>query len=254
MSEHIVSEKSLRYLEYLNRETENRHHTYEEDRYQYDLLKAGDPAAVDEHIRILFSGLPGKVSDDPVRNYKYLTVASAALAGRAAIEAGMEAERAYNISDLYIQKMDLLQTIEELMELNRDMFAFYVKEVAALDKKQTFSRPISQCIVLICQNLHRPVSVAELATEVGLSASYLSTLFKKETGCSISEYTMKKKIEAARNMLTYSGYSYAEIGSILAFSSQSHFIRTFKKFMGITPRAYREKNYLGSGVKEGEKP
>lgn len=73
MSEHMVSEKSLRYLEYLNRETENRHHTNEEDQYQYDLLKAGDPAAVEEHMRMMFSGLPGKVSDDPVRNYYFAT-------------------------------------------------------------------------------------------------------------------------------------------------------------------------------------
>ncbi len=44
-------------------------------------------------------------------------------------------------------------------------------------------------------------------------------------------------------MLKYSDYTYAEISSFLNFSSQSHFIRVFKKQKGITPRQYREKYY-----------
>ncbi|MEH2935340.1 helix-turn-helix domain-containing protein [Acutalibacter sp. JLR.KK004] len=247
MSQHLVNEKALRYMEYLNRETDNRHHTLDEDEYQYALLRAGDPRAAQEHVRILFSGLPGKVSEDPVRNYKYLTVASATLTSRAAMEVGLEAERAYNISDLYIQKMDRLQTIDELKKLNEDMFNFYVKEVAALDKRKAYSKPVALCLDFIYNNLYRQISVEELAEEAGLSPSYLSTLFKKEMGISITAYIMEKKMEAARNMLKYSDYSYSEISSILAFSSQSHFTRAFKKHNGDTPKAYREKNYRIKG-------
>lgn len=243
MPQHLVNEKALRYMEYLNRETDNRHHTLNEDEYQYALVRVGDPRAAEEHVRILFSGLPGKVSEDPIRNIKYLTVASATLASRAAIEAGMDTERAYNISDLYIQKMDALQTMEELKALNEDMFLFYAKEVASLDKRSVYSKPITLCLDFIYNNLYRQISVEELAEESDLSPSYLSTLFKKEVGLSITAYIMEKKMEAARNMLKYSEYSYAEISSILAFSSQSHFIRAFKKHNGDTPRAYREKNY-----------
>lgn len=243
MPQHLVNEKALRYMEYLNRETDNRHHTLNEDEYQYALVRAGDPKAADEHVCILFSGLPGKVSEDPLRNYKYLTVASATLASRAAIEAGMDSERAYNISDLYIQKMDLVQTMEELKELNHDMFLFYAKEVAALDKRSVYSKPVTLCLDFIYNNLYRQITVEELSEKACLSPSYLSTLFKKEMGMSITAYIMEKKMEAARNMLKYSGYSYSEISSILAFSSQSHFIRAFKKHNGDTPRVYREKNY-----------
>ena len=50
------------------------------------------------------SNLPGHISDDPLRNYKYLFAASITLASRSAIAGGMDAERAYNISDLYILK------------------------------------------------------------------------------------------------------------------------------------------------------
>ena len=48
-------------------------------------------------------------------------------------------------------------------------------------------------------------------------------------------------MEAAQNMLKFSDYTYAEISAILAFSSQSHFIRVFRKQTGYTPKEYRNK-------------
>lgn len=251
MAQHYITEKALRYQEFISREEDKRHHTNDEDAYQYDLLRAGNPMAAEEHVRILFSDLPGKTSRDPIRNIKYLTVASATLASRAAIDTGMDSERAFTISDLYLQKMDELNTMEELRTLNYDMFAFYAKEVAALDKKKAFSKPVSLCLDYIYNHLHQQILVQDLADLCGLNASYLSTVFKTEMGRSISEYITSKKMEAARNMLRYSDYSYADISSILAFSSQSHFIRVFKKHEGCTPKQYRENHPHNSEDKRG---
>lgn len=237
----IVKEKELRYLEYLHREEAYRHHTNTEDMYQYDLLRMGDPKAVEEGVRMFSSNLPGHISDDPLRNYKYLFVASITLASRSAIAGGMDAERAYNISDLYILKMDTLQTVDEVKALHADMFAFYTKEMAALDKAAVYSKAVILCIDYICNHLHETIRTEDLAMQVGLNRSYLSTLFKKETRQSISAYILSKRMEAAQNMLRFSDYSYAEIAAILAFSSQSHFIRVFRAQTGYTPKEFRNK-------------
>ena len=239
MDGNTVSEKKLRYMEFLRRETGNRHHTDTEDMQQYELLRTGTPAAVDEAVRIFSSCLPGNISDDPVRNYKYRFVACIALASRAAIAGGMEAERAYNISDLYILKMDQLSSVEEIKSLHAEMFAFYTDDMAKLDKKSVYSKPIVLCLDYIYQHLHEPVRLTRLAEFTGLNASYLSTLFKKETGLSVSDYVLSKRMEAAKNMLKFSTDSYAEIAVTLAFSSQSHFTRVFKQQTGYTPKAYR---------------
>lgn len=236
-----VNEKQLKYMEYFHRETEDRHHTNTEDLYQYDLLRMGNPKAVEEGIRMFSSNLTGHISDDPLRNYKYLFVASITLASRSAIAGGMDAERAYNISDLYILKMDTLQTVEEVKALHADMFAFYTREMAALDKATVYSKPVVVCIDYIHNHLHEAIRVEGLAAEVGLNRSYFSTLFKKETGQSVSGYILSKRMEAAQNMLKFSDYSYAEIAAILAFSSQSHFIRVFRAQTGYTPKEYRNK-------------
>ncbi len=102
---------------------------------------------------------------------------------------------------------------------------------------------MATCIDYIYKHLHQRITVPDLAEQAGLTESYLSTLFKKETGRSISDYVLDRRIEAASNMLKFSNYSCADIGAILAFSSQSHFIRVFKARTGQTPRAFRERFY-----------
>lgn len=241
MAERAVNEKKLRYQEFLNREQGTRHHTDTEDMRQYELLRAGEPAAVEEAVRIFSSSLPGHVSNDPLRQYKYLFVACATLASRSAIAGGMPAERAYNISDLYLLKMDELESIEAVKALHKEMFAFYTNEMAALEKHSVYAKPVVLCLDYIYEHLHEPIRLEQLASFAGKNASYLSTLFKKEMGVSLSDYILSKRIAAAENMLKYSDYSYAEISTTLAFSSQSHFIRTFKKQTGCTPKNYRDR-------------
>lgn len=236
-----VSEKKLRYMEYIHRETTSRHHTNTEDMYQYDLLRMGDPRAVDAGRKMFSSELTGHISDDPLRNYKYLFVAAITLASRSAIAGGMDAERAYNISDLFILKMDALQTVEEVKALHADMFAFYTREMAALDKAEVYSKPVILCMDYIYNHLHETIHVDTLAEQVGLNRSYLSTLFKKETGTSVSAYILSKRMEAAQNMLRFSDYTCAEISAILAFSSQSHFNRVFRAQIGYTPKEFRNR-------------
>ena len=109
-----VDERSVSYLAFVNAERGKRHHTQNEDMLQYDLLRAGDMRSVEECRRMLDSDLPGHVSEDPLRNQKYLFVASIALVSRYCIEEGMDPETAYNASDLYILRMDRLQSVEEV--------------------------------------------------------------------------------------------------------------------------------------------
>ena len=234
-----ITEGKLRYMEFLQREEGSRHHSNSEDAYQYALLKVGDPRAPEEARKMFASRLTGHVSDDPLRNLKYLFVASATLASRAAISVGMEDERAFNISDLFIRQMDLLQSLEEVRELQAEMIAYYTKEVAALDKKKVWSRDVLRGMDYIYEHLHESLSARDVAAYVGLSRSYYSTLFKNETGVSLSGYILGKRVEAAKNMLSYSDIPLAEISAILAFSSQSHFNRVFRQQTGYTPRSYR---------------
>lgn len=238
-----ISSKELHYLEYLNREIDFSHHPYDEDMLQYEYLKVGNPLALEEAKKMFRAEEQGHLSDDPVRNMKYLFVAATTLACRYAVSGGMQHELAFNASDLYIQKMDLCQTVESITMLHLDMFTFYTSHMANIEKENVYSKPIIQSMDYIYYHLNEKIHLQDLAKYVNLNSSYLSTLFKKETGLSVSDYILKRRMEAAKNMLQYSDYTYGDISVILAFSSQSHFIQVFKKQTGLTPKEYRSKFY-----------
>jgi len=186
--------------------------------------------------------IPVELSGDPVRNIKYLFVANVTITTRFAIEGGLDSETAYNTSDMYIRKMDLCRTVDEVMELHREMCSYFTGRMANLKKENVFSRPVIQCINYIEAHLHLPIRIQDLAEHVSLSPTYLATLFKKETGRTIAEFIMRRRIETSCNMLRYSEYSASQISEILAFSSQSYFIRCFRQIMGMTPYEYVQRH------------
>lgn len=236
-------ERQLAYLAYVHRENDFQHHAYAEEMKQYRLMQSGDPEAVEESGRMMRRDLAVGLSDDPVRNVKYLFLANITITTRFAIEGGLDDETAYNASDMYIRKMDLCQSVEEVLEIQREMFAWFTEKMASLRQDSVYSRPVLQCMRYIDAHLHTALRVAELAETVSLTPAYLSTVFKKETGLPVSEYIMRRKIDTACNMLRYSEYSASQISEILAFSSQSHLIRCFRQRVGMTPFEYRQKHF-----------
>jgi AraC-like DNA-binding protein len=83
----------------------------------------------------------------------------------------------------------------------------------------------------------------ELAGYVQLNETYLSKLFKKETGQSVSEFIRDKKVEEACALLRYSDKTSVEIAADMGFSSHSYFISIFKKVTGMTPKEYRDQYF-----------
>ena len=101
-------------------------------------------------------------------------------------------------------------------------------------------------------HLHEKITVPILAEHVHLNPTYLSELFKRETGTAISQYITDKRMEAAENMLKYSEYSFDEIAQILAYRSQSHFSKVFKKTFrhdaGGVPHQVRAERHLAGVI------
>lgn len=83
--------------------------------------------------------------------------------------------------------------------------------MTALDKTEVYSKPVVLCIDYIYNHLYETIHVEDLAEQVHLNRNY------------------------------------AEIAAILAFSSQSHFIRVFRSQTGYTPKKFRNKFFRDSG-------
>lgn len=238
----MLYNKEITIKEMLFRETAELHAPYSPEFDFYFAVKSGDVEKVTELCKTDFtekSGF-GKLSDDPLQSMRYHFAITAAMLARYAIEAGLELESAYGMSDLYIRKCDKVSTLSELSRLHREMSLDFTKRMSALRKSKILSKQVVLCVNYIFENLHKKITVSELAEHTGLNASYLSRLFKKETGVSVSEYVITKKIAAAKSMLKYTDTPISEIAEMLAFASQSHFTRTFRTLEGITPKKYRD--------------
>ena len=237
-------DQALARLTLEQRERDFHHHTYDEDMMQYEYLKNGNLEEALSMGRKMFEGpTTGSLSDDPVTNYKYLFIASITLACRFCIEGGLPPETAFNLSDLYIRQVDRCRSVEEIFTLHNNMFRDYTLRMQDVLRHNVFSRPVHLAMDYIDQYLQQPMTVQQIAQAINLSPSYLSTLFKKETGQAVSEYIRNKRIDTACMLLQYTDYSCLEIAEYLCFSSDSHFSKVFKEQTGQTPREYRKLNY-----------
>ena len=145
------------------------------------------------------------------------------------------------LSDLYIQKADILTTEKELMELVREFWTKLVELVQLLKNRKILSRPVMTSLDYIDAHFTDRITLRDLSAQTGMHPNYLASLFKEELGESFSSYLQRRKIEIAQALLTRTEYTYSQIAFSLAFCSQSHFIKVFREKTGFTPRQYRMK-------------
>lgn len=224
-------------------ENEKFHRPLNDEQAFFHAVRSGDIDFVRQNCkekRFAETDGVGILSRDPVTNLKYHFIVTTAYITRLCVESGMEMEQAFRLSDFYILKLDNLHTCQAVIDLHDRMVLDFTGRMRFLVRNLGESKPIVTCIDYIYAHIKERITIEDLAQYTGLSASYLSRLFKKETGISVSDYVREKKIEKAQHLLKFCDYSLIEVANYLSFSSQSHFIQLFKEFTGMTPKKYRD--------------
>lgn len=232
--------------EFTHHEFLDEHRKLESELSFYEAVVDGNMELVEKNCKMKDFSNPegmGKLSENPLQNLRYHFVVTVAMITRYCVHGGMEQDKAYSLSDFYILKMDKCKTIEEISELHDVMSKDFCQQMSIIKKSNILSKPIVLCIDYIYSHIHFRITLEELAEYLKLSKNYLSALFKKEMGMPVSTYIMKLKIDKACNLLQLSDYSLSEIANYLSFSSESHFIHTFQKEVGMTPNKYRKSNF-----------
>lgn len=103
----------------------------------------------------------------------------------------------------------------------------------------------SQVKDYISAHLSENIVLQDIADHLCFSPSYISHVFKKETGYSSIEYLIRRRIGYAETLLISSDYSVTHIATLCGYDSPNHFQVAFKKIVGTTPLQYRKK-YLAS--------
>lgn len=207
-----------------------------------DMVTAGDIVALNKWLNNPTTVQLGLYATDPIRQLKNTLISTATLASRNAIRGGMEYTDAIRLANDFIYKAELLQSSDELINLQYYVIKTFTEKVNILKYGHTESKLILAVANYIQQNLSSTITVEDIAASLYMSRPYLSKKFKKETGISVSDFIHTQKIEEAKRLLKYTDKSLLSISIYLSYSSQSHFTNMFKKLTGQLPKTYREQS------------
>lgn len=96
---------------------------------------------------------------------------------------------------------------------------------------------------LLEHNFTTVKSPQHYAKRLNISTPYLNECVKNTTGYSVSYHIQQRIVLEAKRLLHHSNKSVKEIAGELGYEDHSYFIRLFAKISGVTPQAFREKNY-----------
>lgn len=91
------------------------------------------------------------------------------------------------------------------------------------------------------------VSLEELGEQLELNPAYVSAFYKQATGETITQYSLRLRLDEAQKLLVKSDLTIGEIALDLGFSDQNYFSRCFKKHFGLSPGKYRTLNRKAQG-------
>ncbi|HHU33154.1 MAG TPA: helix-turn-helix domain-containing protein [Clostridia bacterium] len=168
---------------------------------------------------------------------------------RAAVEGGASVENALSACDEYM-KILAMSTMSPA-EIGQWISAV-AKNFARMAKQGRTQEPmgvVTRVAEYVSSSRGQRVTVSKVADAVYMSPSGLSKLFKREIGCTVSEFINKVQIDKAKKLLGDPRYSVSDVAFELGFNDPSNFCKLFKRLEGLTPGDFRRRE-AGRGDKQ----
>lgn len=139
---------------------------------------------------------------------------------------------------------ELLAVLERVRTILDDIKSVESTDAGNAKRQLDFknmSKPIREIVEYIDANYAERLLISNFSEQYFFNASYLSNLFKKETGKSFSGYLIEKRLEIAEKLLKDKSMKLAEVSSQVGYDDYYHFSKLFKKYKGLSPLEYRNK-------------
>ena len=198
-------------------------------------IRQNQPARTHELLNDVFAQLSGmQPSADALQNF-FLDLLSTL--SRAWVERGVDLAKLYQPADpqrVFHSFRNLTAARTWFGELNHRAFE------AAGKGKSPDSPYVEQAISLIRRHYAEDISQGTVAEFIGISAAYLSRLFREDLNVGFADYLCSYRIEKAKELLRAGGYSNKEVSRLSGFRDDAYFARAFKRCTGMTPKEYRK--------------
>lgn len=123
------------------------------------------------------------------------------------------------------------------------LYDFLIEFYRLISSEETSGAPNSalmKALDYINFNFASPISMDELCSVSGVSKQYLCRLFRKALSSRPMEYIAKRRIQAAKELLTGTDMTIEDIAAETGFCTSSYLCKLFKKYEGITPTHFRK--------------
>lgn len=138
------------------------------------------------------------------------------------------------------KKISELETVDAICTWMENKLLFWMDDLST--KNELKPNVIQHVVDYIHNNFDQDISLSGISEQLGMDISYLSRLFKQETGKKFIDYLISLRIERAKQMLLHTNLNVQDISQAVGYSTNNSFIRVFKKYVGVTPGQYREQN------------
>ena len=176
---------------------------------------------------------------DTMRNRMNYLIILNTLLRKAAEQGGVHPLHIDRLSSQFALKIEQLASIESSIELQRRMIHKYCLLVRNHSLKP-YSTLIGRAITLIEFDLTADLTLSALSERLNVNSSYLSGLFRKETGCTLTDFVNRKRIEHAVFLLNTTQMQVQSIAAECGIQDANYFIKLFRHHIGMTPNMYRK--------------
>lgn len=215
---------------------------YENEKLLMDAVSKGKLNVVTSVASSVFNNGTEPRLADSLRNRKNYLVILKTLLRKAAEYGGVHPLHIHRLTSSYAQHIERMQTMKESFQLQEDM----IRDYCLLVKKHSlnqYSYYVGKAITLIHYDLTADLTLQAIAEQIGVNSSYLSKLFRKECGCTLTDYVNRQRMGQAAILLRDECKLVQDIACECGFQDTTYFIRVFKKHYGVTPTVYREQHF-----------
>ena len=186
---------------------------------------------------ILYKGTEQRILD-PLRNRKNYLIIMNTLLRKAAEQGEVHPYHINKLSSVFAKKIEELYSLESSVQLQKEMIYKYCLLVKEHSLK-THSQLVGKVLTLISYDLSANLTLKHIAAVMNVNASYLSALFKKECGETLTDYVSRKRMETAANTLAHTDKQVQTVAEECGILDVNYFIKIFKRQYRLTPTQYR---------------
>lgn len=196
--------------------------------------------AAKESLRALIDLLSERSGKHFFRAVRHYFIVLSSVVTRKLIDNQAPLKKAFAFNSACVQMVDERMNDAEFLQFADDLVEFYIYVISERKQPSYKHQTVNRVIMFIDDEVETDLSVEDIALHFSISTSHLSRIFKEHVGITLVEYLNVRRVEESQYYLRHTVKSISNISEQFHFCNQSYYTRIFKKYVGLTPKHFRD--------------